>query len=93
MQEPYLEYILSDEKALLQPERILALLKETAVFLSNPLLRTIIIFYFLIFYPYTRLYHTYKIHYNTKFMICVVVIIFYHFKAIISIEKTFILLH
>lgn len=30
MQEPYLEYILSDEKALLQPERILALLKETA---------------------------------------------------------------
>ena len=30
MQEAYLEYILSDEKALLQPERILALLKETA---------------------------------------------------------------
>ena len=30
MQEAYLEYILSDEKALLQPERSLALLKETA---------------------------------------------------------------
>lgn len=30
MQERYLEYVLSDEKTLLQPERILALLKETA---------------------------------------------------------------